>query len=140
MPYGIVKEANKDVAVVIMERQDMCGGCHVCEQISGKKQCTLTCKNDVKAQVGDQVEITLGTQYFLKATYMMYGVPLVGFVSGLGISLGLTKVLELEAVDLWVSLGAIIGTILGILLIKYKDNKKCYHHYLPHIIGRIQAK
>ena len=43
MPYGTVKEIKGNIAVVSMERQDMCGECHACEMMSGKKNCTLSC-------------------------------------------------------------------------------------------------
>ena len=138
MPYGIVKEKRNDLAVVIMERQDMCGDCHACEMLSGKKKCMLTCKDHVDAKVGERVEVSLGTEHFLKATYIMYGLPLVGFVAGMVTSFGITQLLAIEEIDLWVASGALIGAALGLYYIKWRDKKKVYHKYLPHIIAKVK--
>lgn len=140
MPYGIVKERKNDLAVVVMERQDMCGDCHACEMMSGKKQCTLTCKDDIKSNIGDRVEITLGAQHFLKATYIMYGVPLIGFVGGLIISLVFTKLFHLKIVDLWVTLGMILGMMIGVFYIRCREKKRVYQKYLPHVIAKIKEE
>ena len=136
MPYGIVKEIKGNTAVVTMERQDMCGDCHACEMISGKKSCTLTCKTYVPCQVGDQVEVTLTNDYFLKATYLIYGVPLVGFLVGMIAGIALSKVIQSTHEDIIVALGMIIGTAIGVLYIKRKDKQKAYQQFLPHIVGK----
>ena len=136
MPYGIVKEIHKDSAVVIMERQDMCGDCHACEMISGKKECALTCHNPIECKVGDHVEVTLTNDHFLKATYIVYGVPLIGFVIGLLIGYGLAQVLTFGGEDIWVAIGGVIGLLIGGGYIKWKDQKKSYHKFQPHIIRK----
>lgn len=136
MPYGIVKEKHEDLAVVTMERQDMCGDCHACEAMSGKKECTLTCRNHIACEVGDRVEVTLTNDHFLKATYIIYGIPLIGFIVGIGIGIFLAKVLTVGAEDLWIVVGAVLGTLIGIGYIKWRDKKKAYSKFLPHIVGK----
>lgn len=138
MPYGIVKEIKGNTAVVVMERQDMCGDCHACEMMSGKKDCTLSCQTKIPCQVGDKVEVSLTTDYFLKATYLIYGVPLIGLLVGLGVGIGLSKILSVSYEDLIVALGMIIGTGLGILYIKVKDKKQTYTKFFPHIVSKMQ--
>ena len=90
MPYGTVKEIKGKTVVVSLERQDMCGDCHACEMMSGKKSCTLNCETDQPYRIGDKVEVDITNQYFLKATYIVYGVPLVGFIIGLILGIGLS--------------------------------------------------
>lgn len=136
MPYGVVKEIHKDSAVVIMERQDMCGDCHACEMLSGKKACTLTCLNHIKCNVGDRVEVTLTNEHFLKATYLVYGVPLIGFVIGILIGYGLAQLLTFGEEDIFVAIGAILGTLIGIGYIKWRDKQESYHKFLPHIVKK----
>ena len=138
MPYGIVKEVKGNTAVVVMERQDMCGDCHACEIMSGKKDCTLSCQTKIPCQVGDKVEIALTTDYFLKATYLIYGVPLIGLLVGLGVGIGLSKILSVSYEDLIVALCIIIGTGLGILYIKSKDKKQTYTKFFPHIVSKVK--
>ena len=136
MPYGIVKEVHEDLAVVVMERQDMCGDCHACEMLSGKKECTLTCHKHVKCEVGDRVEVTLTNEHFLKATYIVYGVPLIGFIIGILIGYGLAQVVSSGGEDIFVAAGAIIGTCIGIGYIKWRDKQKTYNKFLPHIVRK----
>lgn len=134
MPYGTVKEIKGNIAVVSMERQDMCGDCHACEMMSGKKNCTLSCVKKVPCEVGDKVEVTLTTDYFLKATYLVYGVPLLGFVIGLGLGVVLSKAIQTSYSDLWIALCILLGTGAGVLYIKMRDKKKAYGKFLPSII------
>ena len=134
MPYGTVKEKKGDLVVVSLERQDMCGDCHACEMLSGKKTCTLNCKSQIPCEIGDQVEITLAQERFIKATYLMYGIPLVGFVVGLlaGYAIGMVTHLG-EIIGI---IGAIVGMCLGFMLIKRKEKKKQFQKYLPQIIAK----
>lgn len=138
MPYGTVKEVKGNTAVVTMERHDMCGDCHACEMMSGKKACTLNCETHIKCEAGDQVEVTLTNEYFLKATYIVYGVPLLGFVVGLMIGLGITKALNFSGGDLFIAACAILGTAAGIGYIKMRERKKAYQKFLPHIIAKVE--
>lgn len=130
MAKGIVKEVKKDTVIVMLERQDMCGDCHACEMISGKKSCILQCQTKIDCEVGDIVEVELSNNLFLKATYLIYGMPLIGFISGLCLSylLGLS--------DWLTALMTLIGTSLSILYIKIQDKRKIYHSFLPHIIKK----
>lgn len=140
MPYGTVKEIKGNTVVVTMERQDMCGDCHACEMISGKKACTLNCEAHINCEVGDQVEVTLTNEYFLKATYIVYGVPLLGFVAGLVIGIGITTALSVSKGDLWISVCAILGAAAGVGYIKLRERKKAYQKFLPHIIAKVEQQ
>ena len=134
MPYGTVKEKKGDLVIVSLERQDMCGDCHACEMLSGKKACILNCKSQIPCEIGDQVEITLAQERFIKATYLMYGIPLGGFVVGLlaGYAIGMITGLG-EIIGI---IGAIVGMCLGFALIKSKEKKKHFQKYLPQIIAK----
>lgn len=135
MPWGTVKEVKGNTAVVVLERQDMCGDCHACEMISGKKACTLTCEKHIPCKVGDEVEVTLTTDYFLKATYLIYGVPLVGLIAGLVLGVVISQSLHLAFGDLLTAAFMLLGAAMGGLYIKKQDKKKAYQKFLPHIIG-----
>lgn len=136
MPYGVVKEVHKNSVMVTMERQDMCGECHACEMISGKKSCTLTCQSRVPCKVGDRVEVTLTNKHFLKATYIVYGIPLLGFILGILLGYSLAQIVTFGGEDIWVAIGAVIGTLIGVGYIKWADRKEKYKEYLPHIVRK----
>lgn len=135
MPYGTVKSKKGELATILLERQDMCGECHACELLSGKKACQLTCECQIECEVGDKVEVALTNNRFLKATYIMYGVPFVGLIVGLFIGYGaglfFGKLSELGGI-----IGAIMGMLLGLYWIKVKERKKEFKKYLPKIISK----
>ena len=134
MPYGVVKEVNKKYAVVEMERQEMCGECHACDYITGKKNCTLRCAKEIECQVGDKVELKLEQTTFLKATYMMYGLPLIGLIIGVVLGFGTSKLFLFGSEDLWVLVGGLLGTVLPLLGIKRIEQQGKFKKFLPRII------
>ena len=136
MPYGVVKEVGKRYAIVQMERQEMCGECHACDYITGKKDCILRCEKEIECQVGDMVELKLAQPTFLKATYVMYGFPLIGLIIGLVIGLGASKLFRLGSEDLWVLIGGLLGIVLPLIGIKWAENQGKFKKYLPYIIAK----
>ena len=135
MPYGIIKQVKNDYAVVALERQEMCGECHACEMLSGKKTCQLTCLNKVEGNVGDEVEIALAERKFLKATYIMYGIPFIGFLVGFLGGYGLSILLHATSKDLYMVFGSVLGMGLCFLYIKIRESKKAYQKDLPQIVA-----
>ena len=130
MPIGTVEKLESDCVIVTMERQDMCGDCHACDMMGEVKKCTLKCVNKCSSQIGDKVEVDVSNSTFMKATLIMYGLPLIGLVAGVG--------LGYQASEL---LGIILGFsfMAGIFgLIKLGDHKKKYEKMLPVAIKIIQ--
>lgn len=138
MPYGVVKQVDKKYALVEMQRQEMCGDCHACDAISTKKSCMLKCEKEIECQVGDFVELNLMQPTFLKATYVMYGFPLIGLILGIMVGYGASHLFDINIVseDLCVLLGGGIGVILPLLGIKWADHQGKFTKYLPHIIAK----
>ena len=60
----------------------------------------------------------------------------MGFILGIGIGIFLAKVLTVGAEDLWIVVGAVLGTLIGVGYIKWRDKKKAYSKFLPHIVGK----
>ncbi len=105
---GKVIELKENIAKVSMQRHEACKDCHACDM--GKSQeMILTAKALCEVKIGDNVEVHLENKDFLKATSIMYGIPLItlviGFISGyyLGEYIGLN--------------GDIIGFALGIIFL-----------------------
>lgn len=136
MPYGVVKEVDKKYAIVQMERQEMCGECHACDHVTGKKNCVLKCYKKIECQVGDTVELELAQPVFLKATYVMYGLPLVGFVLGISVGFSISRLCNLGSEDLYVLVGGIIGISLALIGIRGAERRGKFKKYLPTIIGK----
>lgn len=134
MPSGIVQKLEGEYAIVQIERQDMCGDCHACDAVHQAKECALKCMNNVQSQVGDLVEISLDNESFLKATYIVYGVPLAGLLGGVFIGFITAQLMGNINAELLMILGAIAGIVVAYRVINNRDKKNKYKKMLPHII------
>lgn len=130
MPVGTVEKIESDYVIVSIERQDMCGECHACEMLGEVKKCTLKCVNKCESQIGDQVEVDVEHTSFMKATFIMYGLPLIGLLVGIGIGYRFSEVIAI-----------VLGTALMALifgLIKYGEKRNKYRKMLPTATKVIQ--
>ena len=134
MPNGIVQKVEGEYAIVQIKRQDMCGDCHACDTVHQAKECTLKCMNTAKSKVGDRVELLVDQTTFLKATYIIYGLPLIGLLAGVGFGYAAAIGLGLSDGDLLMIFGAIIGLLASYLFIKNRDKKNKYKKMLPQIV------
>ena len=81
------------------------------------------------------MEIALTNNRFLKATYLMYGIPFLGLMVGLfvgygaGIGLGRNE-------EVFGMIGAVIGVVLGFGFIKWKEKKQAFKQYLPKVVSK----
>lgn len=133
MIVGTVKKIANEQATVSIERQDMCGSCHACEVVGEVKKCEILCKNTCGAKVGDQVEISLKEESFLKATMIIYGLPLVGLILGIALGWGVSQSFNLVYTELSMILGGLLLLTLTYKVIRRKDKMQKYTSYLPQI-------
>ncbi len=104
---GTVIAVRGDVAEVALPRGRMCEGCGSCCVAAGEDTMVLEARNPHGAVKGDRVEVEVPAGMALKAAYLLYGVPLVAFLLGLG-SGG-----ALGALALGGSWGVPLGLLLG---------------------------
>ena len=140
MPVGTVRKLENDYALVTIERQDMCGECHACEMLGETKKCEIRCINRAQADVNDQVEIDLAKPTFLKASFIMYGVPLVGLLAGLLLGTLLPLSLGTHIRELGMIVCGIGLMTLGFVWIRKRDQAKHYTDLLPVIIEVLTDK
>ena len=105
--YGEVIALKGQLAVVRVRRHSACSQCGRCGLgITGGEPVDpeVEVKNPIGAQVGQVVRITMDTRQLLKASFVVYLLPILGLISGilLGETLGgrLGLGLELRGVDL----------------------------------------
>lgn len=70
-----------DLAVVRFVRSDACGHCNACFHL-GSNEADLEIQNTLDAQVGDVVAIELRGKSMVRASLLLYGVPLLGLLLG----------------------------------------------------------
>jgi len=82
---GIVKEIQDKRALVLIDRQAMCGQCSAkgfCDMLGGGKEVLSETLNAVGAEVGDTVTIGLPFGAVTKASMVVYMIPLMGLIGG----------------------------------------------------------
>jgi len=116
-------------AIVSGERQSSCSSC------AGKSSCstlgswqsrpvTMRVNNTLHAQVGDCVDIEVADHLILKASFRLYGMPMISFLlSGL-CGWQLANVLNLAPIDLYAALAALLGVVLTYGWIWHADHQQ----------------
>ena len=78
---GTVTELNGDTATIVFKRSKACGDCHACIMF-GSDQAQTELKNTLGAKVGDRVSVELHSGSVMKASLIMYGIPIVALLAG----------------------------------------------------------
>lgn len=81
---GIVQQVEPAKALILIMRSSACAGCHsqsAC-QPSEHKEAIVEAINDVNAQVGDRVQVSVPAVSLLKATFIVYLVPVLALILG----------------------------------------------------------
>ncbi|MGQ9537794.1 MAG: SoxR reducing system RseC family protein [Actinomycetota bacterium] len=81
---GTVIEVRGDLVEVAFPRGRMCEGCGSCCVAAGEDSMVVEARNPHGAGRGDRVEVEVPLGIALKAAYLLYGVPLLAFLLGLG--------------------------------------------------------
>ncbi|MBF8272778.1 MAG: positive regulator of sigma(E), RseC/MucC [Magnetococcales bacterium] len=92
-----------DMAVVVGQRASGCGSCHqdgACATLSfgsGRRAVRLRAENPAGAKVGDRVVLEISERHFLRASFLVYIVPILALFAGglllrqLALLLGVTQ-------------------------------------------------
>ncbi|MCS7180607.1 MAG: SoxR reducing system RseC family protein [bacterium] len=88
---GRVIELKEDIAIVQMEESDRCKGCNLCKKIVNRGN-QIEAINEIKAKVGELVEVEISEDLILKLSIFIYGYPLLGFILGVVFSYFLKNV------------------------------------------------
>ncbi len=114
---GIVKEIKDKKALVLTDKQSMCGQCSAkgfCDMLGGGKEVLSETLNPVGAKIGDTVRIGVPFGVVTKASMVVYMIPAIGLTGGAAIGYFLGKLYNFDT-----NLSTLIGslTCLGISLI-----------------------
>lgn len=128
---GRVVAVSQGEIKVCFERLETCEKCGMC---SGRKQESLVSFTGT-ADVGDMIEVEMPEAEVLKASALMYIIPLVGMLLGL---------FCLNAIfpgkDLMLALGAFVGLLISLIVLQLADkNLKKKGKWQPKIISITQS-
>ena len=122
---GVITSVENQDAIVELSIQEACQSCGarmVCVPDSaGKRQ--LKAANPLEARVGDRVAITEKSNFLLTVSFLQYGIPFLGFLTGIFSF----YFIDLEAIPLPLELmwfiGGLIGLALGAFISRYYIEK-----------------
>lgn len=134
MPVGRIEQVEGNLVTVSIERQDMCGECHACEVVGEIRTCTIKCHNICKGKQGETVEVELENTIFLRATALMYGVPLGGMMIGIGMGFLIPSGMGESVREACMAALGLIGMGIGLLWLRKKDRNKAYDNLLPRAV------
>lgn len=134
---GTVQSMKNDHVFVKVIREEACAHCKVCTTgINEGKECLIEAVNQCDAIVGDVVNIDIQANLFLKATAIMYGIPLIAMVLGILISLGIMNKLGIPNADIISAMIGIIVTAMVYAWINLREKKNKNLAYLPSVISK----
>ena len=112
---GTVVAVSGETAQVLLRRSRLCEGCGSCCVLVDDDTMLAEAENSVGAKQGDRVFVDLPASQSIRAAYILYGIPLLAFLIGLGVGALLgSAIFGGGAV---VALGLILG--FGFLALSY---------------------
>ncbi|NLJ40334.1 MAG: SoxR reducing system RseC family protein [Clostridiales bacterium] len=118
--FGQVTDIDNRVATVKIRRNANCGSCTACGMGKDQNEKTFTINNDLGATPGDWVELDLDSGSLLKASAIVYLVPLLSLILGVVAGYILARHYFANA-ELFGALGGILLTALSFTIIRALD-------------------
>jgi len=137
---GIVVSFDRGLSKIKLVRHTACGSCGACQLGDDSKDIHMLASNDLQAEIGDIVEVSMPTNSVLSAAFIMYVIPLFGLF--LGVFTG-PLIMNLMNINIGSDLGSVIFGLLFMMLmffiIKLNDNRFLQNEkYTAHISTIIQ--
>lgn len=82
---GMVMDVRGDTARVLLPRKRLCDGCGSCCVMVDEETMLAEADNSVGAKQGDNVLVDIPRGVAIRAAYILYGIPLLAFLVGLGL-------------------------------------------------------
>ena len=80
---GIVESIKGNIAIVKLEKKEACKMCKACG-VSGQSEfMLLDVENSIGAKEGERVRLEIDENFLFKATIISYGIPFMGFITGI---------------------------------------------------------
>ncbi len=136
---GTVVSVHGEVAKVLMRRGRACEGCGSCCVRLDEDTMLADAVNRVGAKPGDRVLVGLPQSLSIRAAYILYGVPLLFFLAGLGLGTLISSAALDGGYSAPVSLACAFGLLaLSFLLLSrfYRTGSRAAARYRP-VITRV---
>lgn len=131
--YGEVVKIKNNQADVKFMRSAACGGCHACGMLANQNEIVVTVENELNAEVGDRVAVSIRIGKALGASALAYVFPLLMLILGVALGWLLSSVYHVfDNSDMTMALFGLGFALLSFVLLKITAplyNKKVTNVY-----------
>ncbi len=126
------------IALVQCHKQSACDACQaasVCQPGNGKLR-EVEARNDAQALEHDRVRLATTTTNFLRSSFILYILPVLGMLSGAGLGhrLGNSGFLTIDP-ELLMALSAVTGMVVVFGLIYYLTRRLKRNAFMPVVVA-----
>lgn len=133
---GVVVSVENEKAYVHIARNTACENCGACHFDEKTLNLKVTAINHIGAKVGDQVELSMENVNFFRASFFLYGIPLISLLVGLFLGIAIFQSMALKYYDIFaILLGLVFMAITYVILRKNKDKFADNQRYMSVITG-----
>jgi sigma-E factor negative regulatory protein RseC len=121
---GIVVEVTGDIARVSILAKSACEKCSASGVCHPGDQEYMEASNPLGARKGQKVKVVLAPQIYLKASIILYGIPMTVFVTAAILGKNLAQQFGSDAnSDLWAFIAGTAGMCVSFIFIRMYNNK-----------------
>lgn len=133
---GIVVETAGDTAKVAILKKSACESCAASGVCHPGDQEYLEAANPLGSRKGQKVKVAIAPQTYLKASLILYGIPMVSLVGGAIIAKNIALTYGAEAQsDLWAFLSGMFCMVVSFLFLRrYNRKVEKTREYKPIIV------
>lgn len=121
---AVVVTNKKNRTQVEIIRTSACDGCRCCSVGKEGKPLRVWAKNPINAKVGQVVEIELSASTFLSAALIVYGIPLLAFLVGVGFGYKVSELLNISAIEPFAILTGVGLMLVSFLIIHFLTKRE----------------
>ena len=139
---GIVTEIEGDIAKVAIVRKSGCEQCAAAGVCHPDDKEYMEASNPLGAKKGQKVKVVVAPQVYLKASIILYGIPMAALVGGAIIAKNIALRYGGEPrSDLWAFIAGMICMVVSFFFIRvYNNNVEQTQTYKPVIVEILLPK
>jgi sigma-E factor negative regulatory protein RseC len=133
---GVIAEIVGDIARVAVLKKSACEQCAASGVCHPGEQDYLEATNPLGAKKGDKVKVVLAPQLYLKASIILYGIPMAALVGGaiLGKNIAVSHAGE-DGSDLWAFIAGMACMVVSFVFIRsYNKKVEKTQKYKPVVV------
>jgi sigma-E factor negative regulatory protein RseC len=133
---GIVSEIEGDIARVAILKKSACEQCAASGTCHPGDQELMEAANPLGAKKGQKVKVVVAPQIYLKASIILYGIPMAVFIAGAIIAKKIAMQSGSEAdSDLWAFISGMCSMVISFWFIRrYNKRVEKTQQYKPVIV------